>query len=128
MSLEVVFIGSGSSSGTPNIRCAMDGAENCVACKSALADPDSKNNRGNPSILIKVPYTESERSKSEDANIHRNILVDVGKTFKRGALKWFRKFGVSAVDAVILTHEHADAILGLDDLREVQVMILKTMF
>lgn len=120
--LELIFVGSGSSSGTPNIRCAMDGAENCLACRFALADPDSKNNRGNPSILIKVPRRDLGGYSGDAARNHQTILVDVGKTFKRGALKWFPKFGITAVDAVILTHEHADAILGLDDLREVQVL------
>lgn len=30
--------------------------------------------------------------------------------------------GVPGVDGIILTHDHADAMLGLDDVRSVQVL------
>ncbi|KAL4194583.1 hypothetical protein AMTRI_Chr05g69330 [Amborella trichopoda] len=38
--------------------------------------------------------------------------------FYHSALKWFPKFGLRSIDAVIITHSHADAIGGLDDLRD----------
>lgn len=40
-----------------------------------------------------------------------------GKTFYMGALEFWEKKGLREIDAVLLTHPHADAILGLDDLR-----------
>ncbi len=103
---DIIFIGTGSSSGTPNIRCAMQNNKDCVSCTSALADPESKNNRGNPSILIKL-HPDKCSSSVDDSEPYRNILIDVGKTFKRAALKWFPKYGITSLDAVILTHEHA---------------------
>eukprot|EP00850_Spirogloea_muscicola_P024242 SM000513S17639 [mRNA] locus=s513:489:3125:+ [translate_table: standard] len=48
------------------------------------------------------------------------ILVDAGKNFKEQVLRWFPRYGIRGIDALLLTHEHADAILGLDDVRGVQ--------
>jgi len=47
-------------------------------------------------------------------------VFDVGKTFHASACALFPQHGVQGVDCVVLTHEHADAILGLDDLRVCQ--------
>lgn len=38
--------------------------------------------------------------------------------FYHSALNWFPTFGLRTIDAVIITHSHADAIGGLDDLRD----------
>ncbi|KAF5190859.1 Metallo-hydrolase/oxidoreductase superfamily protein [Thalictrum thalictroides] len=38
--------------------------------------------------------------------------------FYHSALRWFPTFGLRTIDAVIITHSHADAIGGLDDLRD----------
>lgn len=48
----------------------------------------------------------------------RNILIDCGKYFWASALKTFAKAGVDHLDAVVLTHAHADAFFGVDDLRD----------
>jgi phosphoribosyl 1,2-cyclic phosphodiesterase len=48
-----------------------------------------------------------------------NILIDCGKTFRSSILRCFPLLGIGHIDAVILTHAHADAFLGLDDLRDV---------
>ncbi|CAO3663939.1 unnamed protein product [Umbelopsis vinacea] len=47
----------------------------------------------------------------------RNILVDCGKTFYQSAIDIFPRYGIREIDGLILTHGHADAVLGLDDLR-----------
>jgi phosphoribosyl 1,2-cyclic phosphodiesterase len=44
----------------------------------------------------------------------------IGKTFSQNVLRWFPPHDVPSVDSVVLTHAHADAMLGLDDLRDVQ--------
>eukprot|EP00802_Teleaulax_amphioxeia_P016682 Tamp_16806.p1 GENE.Tamp_16806~~Tamp_16806.p1 ORF type:complete len:334 (+),score=69.23 Tamp_16806:25-1002(+) len=107
---EIIFMGTGSSSGNPNLRCVMDPAAACPVCTDAMASSESKNRRGNPSILIR------HRGAGESTN----VLIDVGKTFKQSAVRWFSKYEVDKVDAIVITHEHADAMLGLDDVREMQ--------
>lgn len=49
-------------------------------------------------------------------------MIDCGKTARESCLRFFPCLGVRTADAVVLTHGHADAILGLDDLRDIQDM------
>ncbi|EGZ15752.1 hypothetical protein PHYSODRAFT_262111 [Phytophthora sojae] len=104
--MDVVILGCGTSSSSPSMRCLL--GKGCYICREAQANPDSKNRRLNPSLLIRNLQTNA------------NVLVDCGKTFREAALRIFPKIGVSAVHSVVLTHDHADACLGLDDLQEVQ--------
>ena len=38
----------------------------------------------------------------------RTVLIDAGKNFQAAALEWFPKYGLRRIDAVLLTHGHAD--------------------
>ena len=38
----------------------------------------------------------------------RTIVVDVGKSFQPAAIEWFPKYGQRKIDAVLITHAHAD--------------------
>lgn len=107
--MEVVVLGCGPSSSVPSMRCVLN--QNCVVCLEAHTNPDSKNRRLNPSLLVRNLKTDT------------NVLVDCGKTFREAALRIFPKIGVSAVHSLVLTHDHADALLGMDDLREVQAHV-----
>jgi phosphoribosyl 1,2-cyclic phosphate phosphodiesterase len=82
-------LGSGTSSGVPTIGCK------CEVCGSA--DPRDKRTR--PSILI---HYEG-----------RNVIVDTTPDFRAQVLR----AGLERLDAILLTHAHADHILGLDDVR-----------
>ncbi|XP_020528816.1 putative hydrolase C777.06c isoform X2 [Amborella trichopoda] len=104
---EIIFMGTGTSEGIPRVSCLTNPTKACPVCSKAL-EPGNKNNRLNTSILI---------CYSSSLGRH-NILVDAGKFFYHSALKWFPKFGLRSIDAVIITHSHADAIGGLDDLRD----------
>ncbi|AAZ13093.1 Beta-lactamase superfamily domain containing protein, putative [Trypanosoma equiperdum] len=107
--VRAVIVGSGSSSSTPMLSCALSGSP-CPNCEEALRCSGSKNHRLNPSFLIQL-YHPTDRT------VH-NILIDCGKTFRESALKVFPSFLVRDFSAVLLTHDHADASYGIDDLRE----------
>ena len=109
----------------------------CHTSRMALqGDPSTnKNYRNNPSLLIQytVP-TAIHDSNGDDHNScnnnnraapcgwrRRNVVIDVGKTFRETALRWMPRHNIRSLDAVLLTHHHMDAVAGLDDLRGFQV-------
>lgn len=89
MTLKITILGSGASFGTPVVSC------HCPVCES----DNPRNKRLRPSIVVE---TDSHR-----------LLVDCGPDFRRQALRE----NIERVDAVFLTHNHADHICGVDDLR-----------
>lgn len=111
---SLIFLGTGCSSAVPNARCLIEPSDPpCEVCSQSLTIPPEKNPnyRCNTSLLI--DYVEGDGK-------HNYILIDVGKTFREQVLRWFTAHKIPRVDSIILTHEHADAILGLDDIRVVQ--------
>jgi phosphoribosyl 1,2-cyclic phosphate phosphodiesterase len=86
----VTFLGTGTSHGVPMIGC------DCVTCRS----DDPRDQRWRPSIVIETDDGQS-------------LLVDAGPDLRAQALR----FGLRRVDALLLTHGHADHILGLDEIR-----------
>lgn len=121
---ELIFLGTGSSSGTPYIYDLMfddtipfderDKIGVLTSKKANNGDPrTNKDYRCNPSIIVR--YRDNINS-----NNHTNILFDCGKTFRESAIRWFPYHNIKSIDSVILTHGHADAIFGIDDLRMTQ--------
>ncbi|KAM7255716.1 hypothetical protein ACFE04_008614 [Oxalis oulophora] len=104
---EIIFMGSGTSEGIPRVSCLTNPLKTCPVCAKA-AEPGNKNRRLNTGILIRYPRPSGIC----------NILVDAGKFFYHSALQWFPAYGIRTIDAVVITHSHADAIGGLDDLRD----------
>ncbi|KAA3482084.1 Beta-lactamase-like protein [Gossypium australe] len=104
---EIIFIGTGTSEGIPRVSCLTDPVKKCLVCSKA-AEPGNINRRRNTSLLIRYGRPSGRC----------NILIDAGKFFYHSALQWFPDFGIRTIDAVIITHSHADAIGGLDDLRD----------
>lgn len=41
------------------------------------------------------------------------MVIDVGKNFQAAAVEWFPKYGLREIDAVIITHAHADGRICL---------------
>jgi phosphoribosyl 1,2-cyclic phosphate phosphodiesterase len=87
--MRITVLGTGTSQGVPVIAC------NCKVCSSQ----DLRDKRLRCAILV------------EDAGT--TLLVDAGPDFRQQMLQ----HRVSNLDAVLLTHEHADHIFGLDDIR-----------
>ena len=89
--MRVTILGCGGSAGVPTI------GGNWGACDPA----DSRNRRRRPSVLVEHAGTV--------------ILVDTTPDLREQLID----AGVTRLDAVLYTHEHADHSHGLDDLREI---------
>jgi len=92
--LKITILGSGTSQGVPVIGC------DCEVCTSS----DPRDQRLRVAILI------------SRGNV--NIAVDAGPDFRQQMLR----AGVKNLGAVLLTHEHNDHIIGLDDVRPFNFM------
>jgi len=89
--MELVFLGTGTSHGVPVIGC------DCPVCTS----PDSRNNRTRSSVLVRFSRPDA------------TILIDSSIDFRQQMLRQ----RINRIDAILITHHHADHILGLDDVR-----------
>lgn len=86
---EITIMGSGASLGVPVLACS------CKVCKST----SKFNKRSRPSVLI--------------SKAGKNILVDFGLDVRQQLMRE----NITNLDAAILTHDHADHVGGIDDLR-----------
>lgn len=91
----MLFLGTGTSHGVPMIGC------DCEVCRS----PDPRDKRHRPSIYVVC----------DDGT---RVLVDTTPDLRTQALV----HGVRHVDAIVLTHAHADHIMGLDEVRRFNAM------
>ncbi len=87
--LELIVLGSGTSMGVPTLGCP------CRVCHSD--DPHDKRTR--PSILL--------------SRGGHNAVIDTSPDFRFQLLRE----KITRLDAIFLTHGHADHILGFDDIR-----------
>jgi phosphoribosyl 1,2-cyclic phosphate phosphodiesterase len=87
--MRLTFLGTGTSFGVPQIGC------DCAVCRST--DPRDKRTRSG-AVLEAAGST---------------ILIDTPPELRLQLIT----SGFSSVDAVVYTHEHADHINGIDDLR-----------
>jgi phosphoribosyl 1,2-cyclic phosphodiesterase len=98
---KIVFIGTGVSTAIPNLGHILN--DSCVVCRDANTQSGSKNKRNNVSIAIIF---------TGDDNTEKCVLIDVGKTMREACMPVLPKHGIKQVSAIVLTHGHADAILG----------------
>jgi phosphoribosyl 1,2-cyclic phosphate phosphodiesterase len=108
--MRVTLLGTGTSSGVPAIAC------DCPVCQSS----DVRDKRMRPSMLLDLGEMASRQeaafsgsAESPTAAAVRYVLIDTGTDLRAQALA----FNVRRVDAIFLTHSHADHVLGLDEVR-----------
>jgi phosphoribosyl 1,2-cyclic phosphate phosphodiesterase len=87
--MKLTFLGTGTSTGVPSIGCE------CETCTSV----DPRDKRLRVSVLVE--------------HGGQTVLVDTSADFRQQALRQKIKW----LDAVLITHCHADHIFGLDDIR-----------
>lgn len=87
---KITILGTGTSTGIPMLGCS------CIVCTSL----DHRDQRLRTSI-----YFETKKNQK--------ILVDTSPDLRTQLLN----NKISAIDSVIITHDHADHIHGIDDLR-----------
>jgi len=93
----------------------------CGVCSDAMANGLlSKNRRNNVSACIRFFHPSSDGAG--DRSPIASAVIDVGKTFRDSVLSWIGCMNVTQLDSVLISHKHADAIGGLDDLRDLQSM------
>ncbi len=89
MRTTIKFLGTGTSTGVPEINCG------CEVCRSV----NPKDKRLRTSALVTVGG--------------KRLLIDCGPDFREQMLR----YPVDHIDAVLITHSHYDHGGGLDDLR-----------
>lgn len=87
--VTITVLGSGTSMGVPTLGC------DCSTCHST----DPRDNRSRPSIMLQYAG--------------RTVLIDTTPDFRQQALRE----RIERIDAILFTHSHADHIMGLDDVR-----------
>jgi phosphoribosyl 1,2-cyclic phosphate phosphodiesterase len=87
--MRLTFLGTGTSFGVPQIGC------DCAVCRST----DARDKRTRSGAVL-----EAQGS---------TILIDTPPELRLQLIS----AGISRIDAVVYTHEHADHINGIDDLR-----------
>lgn len=92
--MRLTLLGTGTSMGVPQIGCG------CAVCRSA----DPRDRRTRSSALIESGTT--------------TLLIDTPPELRLQVLR----AGVGHVDAVLYTHEHADHVHGIDDLRSFSLL------
>ncbi len=97
--LQFTFLGTGTSQGVPVIGCQ------CEVCTSE----DPRDQRLRTAGLLSLGNT--------------NVCIDAGPDFRQQMLR----AGVSHLEAILITHEHNDHVVGLDDVRPFNFMARRDM-
>lgn len=92
--MRLIVLGSGTSFGVPQIGCT------CAVCRST----DPRDRRTRVAAVVEAPGGA-------------RLLIDTPPELRVQLIA----AGVDAVDAVLYTHDHADHVHGIDDLRAMSV-------
>lgn len=94
MPISLTLLGTGTSAGIPMIGC------DCAVCTSA----DPRDRRDRAAAMIR--FTDERRQQ-------RTVLIDTAPELRQQMIR----HAVARIDGVVYTHNHADHIFGIDDLR-----------
>ena len=97
--MKITFLGTGTSQGVPVIGCE------CEVCQSN----DARDQRLRTSAMIEWKG--------------KTIIIDAGPDFRQQLLRE----KVTDVDAILVTHEHNDHVIGMDDVRPLNFKHQKSM-
>lgn len=89
--MKIVALGTGTSQGVPIIGCK------CPVCLSS----NKKDKRLRSSIYLEIGGVK--------------VLVDIGPDFRHQ----FLSNNLETIDLILITHEHNDHVIGLDDIRAI---------
>lgn len=92
--MRISFLGTGTSVGVPMLGCS------CETCLST----DERDKRLRASILVE--------------HAGHKVVIDTSTDFRQQALR----AGVTRLDAIFITHCHADHVFGLDDIRPINTL------
>ncbi len=97
--MKVTFLGTGTSHGVPPIDCMLQGFASCPqdVCLQSSADPRHRRTRS--SVLLQWNGF--------------SVIIDVGPDFREQCLRE----RVTRIDGALITHAHADHIMGIPDIR-----------
>jgi phosphoribosyl 1,2-cyclic phosphate phosphodiesterase len=93
--MRLTFLGTGTSVGVPMIGC------DCEVCRSN----DQRDNRLRTGLMVEMTVKDGER----------RMVIDVSADFRQQALRE----NIDRLDALLITHCHADHVFGLDDIRPI---------
>ncbi len=93
--MHITFLGTGTSVGIPMIGCQ------CGVCTSE----DARDRRLRTGLMIEHRVGDEEQ----------RLIVDISADFRQQALRE----KIDRVDALLITHCHADHVFGLDDIRPI---------
>jgi len=122
---EVIMLGTGTSEGVPRLSCLVEG-RTCKVCHDAM-QPGSKNRRRNTGLIIRthrwvrinkiksrtmalISLQEQKQPSGEFNWVEKIIMIDCGKFWFHSALEHFPRLGINKIDAILVTHAHADAV------------------
>ncbi len=97
--MKITFLGTGTSHGVPVVDCMMSGYHICPKGVCEASETDPKHRRGRASILVQFN--------------DKTVIIDLSQDFREQVLRE----SVTSIDAILLTHQHADHIMGMPDIR-----------